>query len=204
MPQLSEEQTKQLNGYFEKTTEVCMEAFETPRADDPVRLATEIMALEGYPMHYPTHHYLVPAVLLAAVRKKQGHGPDVLRRDLEEALERAKAVPGGFCGFQGTCGAAVGVGIFWSVITDTIPTSKASWGYGNRATGLALLKMAEYGGPRCCKRCSYLSLLSALPQIAERLKVEISAETPECAFYKQNQDECLKKGCPFYPAQPCQ
>ncbi len=185
--------------YYDKITEYCMDAFEAGRADDAVALATGVMNIPGFPMHYPTHHYMVPAVLLTAARKQQGHGADVLKRDLAEALERAREVPGGFCGFQGACGAAVGTGIFFSVITDTVPVSKDTWALGNRATGTALLKMAEYGGPRCCKRCSYLAILSALPQVEKDLGLVIQGETPVCGFYGRNEDECLKERCPFYP-----
>ena len=53
--------------------------------------------------------------------------------------------------------------------------------------------------PRCCKRCSYLAILSALPQIEKELGLKVKGEQPVCGFYGQNEDECLKERCPFYP-----
>ena len=164
---------------------------------DPAALAGDIMASEGFPMHFPCHHYLVPAVLLTAVRaarKKEGTN---LEADLALARERAETVPGGACGFQGCCGAAVGVGIFWSVITDCLPVSGKPWALANGATGKALLELAEIGGPRCCKRCSWMAIRSALPKIKEVLQVELPMEDPVCAFHAGNR-ECLRKKCPFY------
>ena len=185
--------------YYDKITEYCLKAYAEDNVDDVTALATGVMDIEGFPMHYPTHHYMVPAVLLSAARKKQGHSLDVIERDLAEALERALEVPGGACGYQGACGAAVGVGIFISILTDTAPTSAATWAIGNRATGTALINMAEYGGPRCCKRCSYIGLLTAVKQAAKELDLQLTASQPICHYYENNQAECLKERCPFYP-----
>ena len=187
--------------YYEQITGVCLERYRGSAPIEPLRLAQELMALDGFPIHAPLHHYLVPAVLLTACRKAQQHPAEVLERDLALALERSQNVPGGACGFYGSCGACVGVGISWSVITDTTPLSGQSWAYGNRATGQALLAVAEVGGPRCCKRSTFLSLSSALPQIRSVLGIELAEETPPCTFHSQN-TECLGKACPYYPGTP--
>ena len=186
--------------YYGKITEYCLAAWDTGEVADVVALATGAMEMPGHPVHYPTHHYLVPAVLLTAARKAQGHGRDVIERDLAEAQERAREVPGGSCGFQGNCGAAVGTGIFWSVITDTAPVSADNWGDANRATGKALLTLAEYGGPRCCKRCSWLALQSVVPDAQRKLALPITASMPRCGFHEQNA-ECIKGRCPFFPKE---
>ncbi|MDL2253154.1 DUF5714 domain-containing protein [Ruminococcaceae bacterium OttesenSCG-928-I18] len=184
--------------YYDKITEYCLKAWDSDSVEDVVELATGVMDMPGHPLHYPTHHYLVPAVMLTAARKDQGHEREVLERDLAEALERARNVPGGSCGFQGACGAAVGTGIFWSIITDTAPVSEENWADTNRATGKALLTMAEYGGPRCCKRCSWLALQSVVPDAKKKLRLHIHAGDPQCNFYEDNK-ECLEERCPFYP-----
>lgn len=187
--------------YYEQITRVCLEQY---RGREPIRLLVlvqELMALDGFPIHAPVHHYLVPAVLLTVCRRAQHHPIEVLERDLTLALERSQNVPGGACGFYGACGACVGVGIFWSVITDTTPLSSQSWAYGNRATGEALLAVAEVGGPRCCKRCTFLSLASALPQIRSVLGIDLADDVPLCGFHSQNK-ECLGAACPYYPGTP--
>ena len=180
-------------------TEQCLAhyAAHLGEATDPAALADAIMATEGFPMHYPCHHYLVPAVLLTTVRAAQNKEGVSLEADLALALERALTVPGGACGFQGCCGAAVGVGIFWSVITDASPVSGKPWVMANGATGKALLELAEIGGPRCCKRCSWMSIRSTLPMIAEKLRVSLPFAEPRCRYHEGNR-ECLRKKCPFY------
>lgn len=189
--------------YFDVVTSKCLEKFEQADKIDAIELSIQIMNTKDFPMHAPVHHYLVPAVLLTATRKVQGHNLEVLERDLEVALERAMQVPGGSCGFFGACGACVGCGIFFSLITDTSPYSTNTWSITNRATANALAVNADITGPRCCKRCTWLSLLSVRQSLEEDLSLEILMEDQseiECVFYERN-DECIKQACPFYPKE---
>ncbi|MEG1537872.1 MAG: DUF5714 domain-containing protein, partial [Clostridiales bacterium] len=151
--------------FFSMVSEVCLNRFDEDRDVDLAALLLEVLDLQGLPMHCPVHHYIVPAVLLTVCRKKQGLQRQLLEAELDEALLRARNVLGGFCGLYGTCGAAVGLGIFWSIITDSNPLSVRTWGFANQATGKALLKLAEYGGPRCCKRVTWLTVSGAVAQI---------------------------------------
>ena len=185
--------------FYEKITEECLEQIRNPPCD-LTWFITRLMKLEDFPMHAPVHHYLVPAVLLTFCRQAQGHGRAVLERDLALALERAKSVPGGSCGFYGACGACIGVGIFWSIIMDATPLSTQSWSCCNQATGEALLAIASVGGPRCCKRCTYLSIMSTVPRLQRVLGLEVSANTPICRFHEQN-EECLNANCPYFPGK---
>lgn len=186
------------NQYWRLTVEKCIECFLSAENKTPMQLADEIMRAKGYPMHSPTHHFLVPAVLLSLCRKAQGYDVEVLRRDLQLAMERAQNILGGFCGLYGACGAAVGLGIFWCVITDCSPLSQEAWRYGNAATGQALTQMAEYGGPRCCKRCTNLALLSSYQQILDVLGIDFTAEVKPVCQYSERNSECIKNNCPFY------
>lgn len=165
---------------------------------DPMKKSEALMSLPGFPLHYPVHHFLVPAVLLAAVREIEGADKALFTRNLALAKERASDVPGGSCGFFGACGAAVGIGIFWSVLTDTTPYSKETWAIANQETGKALTALSELGGPRCCKRCTWRSLESAIPEIEARLKLKIPMSEIACSFHDKNK-ECLHERCPFYP-----
>lgn len=191
--------TYDLTALNQTITDRCLSYYAEHRGEacDPAALADAIMASEAFPIHYPCHHYLVPAVLLTVCRAAQNKPGANLEADLALALERAANVPGGSCGFQGCCGAAVGVGIFWSIFTDCSPVSGKVWGLANGATGKALLELAEIGGPRCCKRCTWLSLRSALPDIRRVLGLELPMETPRCQYHDRNH-ECLRKKCPFY------
>lgn len=158
---------------------------------DPLQRADELMQLEGFPLHYPVHHFLVPAVLLAAVREAQRADKELFIRNLDLAKERSRQVPGGSCGFFGACGAAVGVGIFWSVLTDSTPYSKETWALANRETGKALTSLSELGEPRCCKRCTWRSIESALTEIEKTLAIRLPAAQITCTFHEQNKESCM-------------
>ncbi len=185
--------------YYDQVTQICLLEFKQKSDIDLWSLFTKLIELDGLPMHCPVHHYILPAALLTTVRKKQGHEIEIIQRDLAEAEKRGRNVLSGFCGFYGSCGAAVGAGIFFSIITDATPHSAGqTWGWANQATGQALVNIAKFGGPRCCKRTSFISLQSVLPQIEDVL--EINLRLPQeitCTYHKRNQ-ECLKTNCPFY------
>ncbi|MDD4542016.1 MAG: DUF5714 domain-containing protein, partial [Eubacteriales bacterium] len=189
--------------FFDIVTDTCLQNFRNKKEIEAIDLSLEIMSIEGFPMHAPVHHYLVPAVLLTASRKSQGQSVEVLKRDLEAALERARQVPGGSCGFFGACGACVGCGIFFSLITDSSPYSTKTWSLSNKATAMALEAISDFEGPRCCKRCTWLSLLSARSLIEKKLKLELpwtNRDEIRCRFHEQN-NECISAQCPFYPVE---
>jgi len=89
---------------------------------DPIRLADTLMRSPLVNMHGPEHHFLVPAVLLTASYNVQNE-IDKKKISLRKTRERAEKVLGGICGFWGTCGAAVGNGIFLSIYWDITPLS---------------------------------------------------------------------------------
>lgn len=164
---------------------------------DPVALATSLMRHPSVKMHGPEHHFLVPAALLATWANATP-GPDRAGL-LAEARRRSDTVVGGSCGFHGACGSGVGVGIFASLATGATPRSGASWGQANRATAQALQVIGDVGGPRCCKRTTWLALLAGIRFAREELGVTLEGRGPRCEFHGRNAD-CLKRDCPFYPA----
>ena len=168
------------------------------KSEDLLELALTLMRNPSVKMHGPEHHYLVPAVLLAAYyNSKKEYGMKATK--LRMAKKRASHILGGFCGFYGDCGAAVGTGIFVSLITDANPLSVAEWKLANLATAKSLLTVAEHGGPRCCKRNTYLALMQAVEFLKEKLGVTLKIrEGHECEFSDLN-SECLRQSCPFYP-----
>jgi hypothetical protein len=165
--------------------------------NDPLRLAVDLMKSPKVHMHGPEHHFLVPAVLLSAFLNASGRGAEK-EKLIGEAKRRAEAVKGGFCGFWGACGAAIGVGIFTSLVQGANPLSRAEWRSANAATARALAQIALRGGPRCCKRDTYLALRSAAESVRESLGValELPAQV-RCEFSARNQ-ECLRAECPFF------
>lgn len=175
--------------------EFCTKTGET----DPVRMAVTLMQNPAVHMHGPEHHFLVPAVLLAAYCNVSGKS-DQKARLIATARERAASVPGGACGFMGDCGAAVGVGIFVSLITGATPLSRREWQQANMAVAKSLMTIAEHGGPRCCKRNTFLALKGAVAFTAEHFGVKIPLDSKVTCRFSDLNKECRMANCPFYPS----
>ena len=160
---------------------------------NPLDLAESAMNHPAVKMHGPEHHFLVPAVLLASyynnTKQYQKKEPKI-----REARKRAKVVLGGFCGSHGNCGAAVGVGIFVSLIKNNNPLANEEWQESNMMTAKSLSIIAEYGGPRCCKRNSFLAIDSATEYFSDILRKD---EDIVCKFNKFNK-QCKGKECPYF------
>ena len=164
---------------------------------NPVDIADEIMASSFVHMHGPEHHFIVGASLLCAYSNTYG-GVD-LENALNAVISRGKKVPGGFCGMAGCCGAAVSAGIFLSVILKATPMSKEEWALSNRMTSRCLEAVSRLGGPRCCKRDSYTTILAAAEFLREELgKPLCVSDEILCSHFGENA-ECLKVECPYFP-----
>ena len=168
---------------------------------NPIEILEKLMSQTDCPMHGPTHHVLVGAALLTAYNNCL---PDSNKLNLEEALaemrERGKQVPGGACGYMGACGASISTGIFLSIVTRNTPFSTDTWRLCNLMTARALEQVAENGGPRCCKRDSYLSVLTAIDFVKENLGVEMVKPEVHCTRSQIN-EQCIGKKCPFSPQE---
>lgn len=162
----------------------------------PVKLAMALMDAHKVAMHGPEHHFLVPAVLLTAYYN-QKNDPNEKERKIRVARQRAENVLGGFCGFYGACGAGVGTGIFISLITDSTPLSTKSWGLSNQITAESLRCIGLLGGPRCCKRDTFMALKTAKKFTRQNFDVALDIpDTIRCDFTMLNQ-ECIEDNCPF-------
>ncbi len=164
---------------------------------DPLEMSRALMRHPKVKMHGPEHHFLVPAALLAAHANARGEPRDRPRL-IAEARRRSEPVAGGFCGFQGACGAAIGAGIYVSIATGSTPLAREPWALANGATARALDVLSRVGGPRCCKRNTWLVMLSAIRFARERLGVILSGHGERCAFAALN-PECIEARCPFHP-----
>ena len=165
---------------------------------DPVEIIEKMMSLPFCHMHGPEHHVMVGAALLAAY--KNAGGELDLPKALQEIYSRGKAVPGGACGFWGACGAGISAGQFMAIATDSTPLAKEPWGLSNWMTARALESIGSVGGPRCCKRDSYLSILAAIDFVQEHLNISMEKTFPACSRFRQN-NQCLGTHCPFFPGK---
>ena len=182
-------------------TDQCLSYYKEKERINPTELAIHIMEFPGLKMHCPQHHYLIPAVMLTAAYKAQGRPVEMLHDALIEAMFRAKNILAGFCGLYGNCGAAVGLGIYSSILTEATPYSVETWALANRIVAESLLKMSEINGPRCCKRNSYIALLHGEAFTQKYFGLDLgTTDKITCSHYARN-DECKKKECPFFPAK---
>lgn len=166
---------------------------------NPMEMAIDLMKNPTINMHGPEHHFLVPAVLLTSFYNIKGEINKKAKK-LAVAKMRAKDIKGGFCGFYGNCGAAVGTGIYISIITEATPLTKESWGLANLMTGTALISIAKISGPRCCKRNLFTAIKEAAKFTDEHFGIEMydyENYNPICSFKSRNK-ECLKLECPYF------
>lgn len=140
---------------------------------------------------------MVGAALLTAYRN--AGGTLELEKALQEIYSRGKAVPGGACGFWGACGAGISAGQFLAIVTQSTPLAKEPWGLSNQMTARALERIGQMGGPRCCKRDSFLAILAAVDFVREQLGVEMKRTVPVCSYSGRN-NQCMGKRCPFSAA----
>lgn len=165
---------------------------------DPIEMAELVMSHPEFKMHGPEHHFLVPAVLVTAFYNLRGEYK-IKAEKLAIARQRSEKVPGGYCGSHGNCGAGVGAGIFFSIITGTTPLSGETWQLSNLLTGTCLVEIAKKGGPRCCKRDTFTALTHTLKFVDEKLELNIPAKQDmKCKFFRSNK-QCLGAQCEYFP-----
>lgn len=179
-------------------TDTLVGLYEAGEDIGPIALAQRLMALPDNIIHNATHHYLVPAVLLYSWGRATGTDPETFKSLLAAARTRSMQIPGGACGNMGCCGAAVGSGIFFSLIRKANPKLSRGWDDANRATATALMHMADVGGPRCCKRCSFLAIETAAALLKSADGIDMCEASPLCTWFPDNR-ECLETACPYYP-----
>lgn len=164
---------------------------------DPVLIVREMMDEPFCHMHGPEHHVMVGAALLTAYRNAGGKVD--LKEAIPEMIRRGREIPGGACGFWGACGAGISAGMYVSIITGTDPLSCESWGLSNQMTSEALGKIAEIGGPRCCKRDSYTAIQAAVRFTKEHFGIEMDSGPIICTHFRMN-NQCIGSRCPYAPA----
>lgn len=167
-------------------------AEETSR--DPAVILQRMMDLPFCHMHGPEHHVMVGAALLTAYRNAGGEIG--LPAALAEMMRRGKSVPGGACGFWGACGAGLSTGMFVSIISGSTPLTEEPFALSHRMTARALEKIGETGGPRCCKRDSFLSVQEAVDFVEEHFGVRMERSEIVCGHAARNR-QCIGKRCPF-------
>jgi hypothetical protein len=87
--------------------------------------------------------------------------------------------------------------MFISIITGATPLADKSFGLANQMTSCALAAIGELGGPRCCKRDSYLSIRETVSFVREKIGVSMEVDEITCGRSEQN-NQCIGRRCPFF------
>lgn len=193
--------TRCVNGHYvcnechmqglDQVIEICFDHTST----NPLEILESMMSLSQVHMHGPEHHILVGAALLTAYHNAGGKID--LNQAIFEMMARGKKVPGGACGFWGACGAAISTGMFVSIVTHSTPLSELPYQLSISMTSQSLGAITKIGGPRCCKRNSYLAILSAVNFVKENLGISMQIQPIHCYRSSKNH-QCIKQRCPFY------
>lgn len=165
-------------------------------SQNPIELAFDIMQKDYISIHGPEHHILDGSCFLTALHNA---GVDFdLNEALDEMIERGRQMPGATCGQWGVCGSTSSVGAALSIIHKTGPLSNNQYYKDNmNFVSRALGKLAESGGPRCCKRNAFLSLLTAIDFVNTEYGIKLTKNDITCIFSSENK-QCIGLSCPFY------
>ena len=165
-----------------------------PASGNPLDLAELIMRHPAFHAYGEEHHSLPAPVILAALRN-QGV-PGAAEEGLRTSIARLQGIPVSVCGTRGDCGAAASAGTVISILRGATPLSDRERTEALRATARALLRIADRGGPRCCKQ----SVFETICCIWESLRDEFALEplpSHVCSFAGKLKD-CKTVRCPYF------
>ena len=164
---------------------------------DPNALAVEIMNSPVITMHGSVHHFIVPAVLLTCVYNLEKK-TELLSSQLDALLHRVFEETPDACQYHnGTCGAAQGASVFLSVYLNRNQNAEDEWSPSNTLTAECLRRIADHGGPRCCKRDTYFSIAATVDYMKESFALELPISEAKCTFSLRNKS-CGREECAYY------
>jgi hypothetical protein len=172
---------------------------EETNIKDPFKLADMIMRHPNFKIYGPEHHVLTPAVILTTLRNNKITKPDgneISLFDIKEVIRRASKIPGGWCGFYGSCGAGMGSGVALSVFTGATPSTNKPRTLANQITSRSLNKIAD-NLEHCCKRSVRLSIIESLKFIKEKFNINLEYDLKKCIFPNVNK-KCEREKCPVF------
>jgi len=68
----------------------------------------------------------------------------------------------------------------------------------NLVTAQSLKSIAQHGGPRCCKRNTFLALFTALDFLKNHFQIHISHQKEKKCYFSLLNKECIQQACPYY------
>lgn len=163
---------------------------------NPIEILINVMRKDFVNIHGPEHHFLDGASFLAAY--KNSGGSIDLNKALDILEERSVKMPGAMCGYWGVCGSVTSIGASLSIIHNTGPLSNDNFYQDHmKYSSLVMDKMAIIGGPRCCKRNAFISIINAVEFVKETYHIDMDASNVLCEFSDLNK-QCIKEKCQFH------
>ena len=155
----------------------------------------------SFTFHGPEHHSLVPLAILLTLRNRgiqKPDGTDLTLNDLLEGIRRGSAIPGGFCGYAGSCGGCIGAGIAIAIFLGSTPKKPKERNIATKATQIGL-EMARDKLVRCCKRSTFYGVTAAI-EVLNELGIDIGPkpERHSCRFWERSPD-CERNRCKYFP-----
>lgn len=172
--------------------QICSHSAES----DMIRLFDLIRSHPAIPLHGPEYHAMIPGVVLTAYRNAGGEVPESL---LEAGITRGQGIAGGFCGFMGVCGSAVGVGIAFSLLIGANPLTPDRRRIVQSLVHTVLGEIAALKAARCCQRDGWIALTTAARLSGDILPIPLQANYPLVCRQQHLNRECLGKACPLHP-----
>lgn len=164
-------------------------------AVDMIDLINQLRRHPAFSIHGPEHHFAVPGVITATYKNLGG---DLNEKDIITAIERGRSVPGGACGFWGTCGAAVGVGIAFGIILKSNPLSPGPRQIVQKVSEAIISRLNRTEAARCCQREVWTALKTAAELSKTYLPVTLKADGDvQCRQQGKNR-ECIQTDCPYF------
>ncbi len=165
----------------------------------PAEMMEEVLGQgEGTPVHGVWHHALIGEILLVCLRNA---GHPISDELIDEVIDRGRQIPGGACGFMGTCGALNSAASAYAILLGSTPVATDQREKLLAFSSRLAARLAEIGGSRCCKKSSYAALETAARELAA-----LGYPFPEeefagrCPFSASN-ETCDGEDCVYHPAR---
>ncbi len=176
--------------------EITLKYLSYTKGKDVLKIMTVLLKHPSFNLFGKEHHFVPGPVVLTALKNQGKLKWD--SRTNEALIKRTEFLPYGICGSIGTCGACSSVGATLSMLLKATYMSDRERSIVLDATSECLKKLANAGGPRCCKGSVYTGLVVLDEYLKKYLNLDV--ELPGkivCEFSKIN-PECEKERCGFY------
>ena len=181
---------------IEEKYELIKKNLKEQKSKNPIEIIKSLMHSDFIDMHGPEHHFLDGACFMRALYNAG------LEFDFDSALDtfaqRTIKMPGAMCGLWGVCGSVASLGAVFALLDGTGPLSQdESYKSHMEFTSSVIKKMSEIGGPRCCKRNAFISIMYGVQYAKSHYNINIELPSNiECEFSNFNK-QCIGNKCPF-------